>query len=209
MSFASSRFRLARTRLALVAGAVLAVACSSSSEPKIPPKDLVPATLTSDVSGTFTAVAGSTIATPLSVTVTNKAGEPLDTVLVTFAVTSGGGTLGSTTVRTTAGKASTTWTLGPTVGTQTVTATVGTLAPVTFTANATVGAAAKIIKNSVDPQTAVAGANVAVAPSVKVTDANNNPVANVLVSFAVASGGGTATGNLANTDANGVATVGA
>ncbi len=206
MSFTSSRLRLARTRLALVTGIAFAAACGGSSEPKIPPKDLVPATITSDISGTLTAVAGSTITTPLGVTVTNKAGEPLDTVLVTFTVTSGNGTVGSSTVRTQAGKASTTWTLGPAVGTQTVTATVGTLAPVTFTATATVGVPAKITKLSVDPQTAPAGGTVASAPSIKVTDANNNPIANLLVTFAVASGGGTITGGSPSTDANGIAT---
>lgn len=206
LSFTSSRFRLVRTRLALVAGVVFAAACGGSSEPKIPPKDLVPATITSDVSGTMTGVVGTTLATPLSVTVTNKAGEPLDTVLVTFAVVSGGGTVASPTVRTTAGKASTTWTLGPTVGSQTVTATVGTLAPVTFVATATVGAPAKITKLSVDPQTVTVGGTVASAPSVKVTDANNNPIPNLLVTFAVASGGGTITGGSPSTDANGVAT---
>lgn len=208
LSFTSSRFRLLRTRVALVAGAVLAAACGGSSEPKVPPKDLVPATITSNISGTLTAVAGTTVATPLTVTVANKAGEPLDTVLVTFAVTSGGGSVSSTTVRTTAGQASTNWTLGSTIGTQTVTATVGTLAPVTFTATATVGAAKNIVKNSADVASAPAGSNVTPAPSVKVTDANNNPVGGVLVTFSVTAGGGSVTGAAVNTDASGVATVG-
>jgi hypothetical protein len=43
---------------------------------------------------------------------------------------------------------------------------------------------------------------------VKVTDANNNPVSGVLVTFSVASGGGTVTGAAVNTDAAGLATVG-
>jgi hypothetical protein len=62
--------------------------------------------------------------------------------------------------------------------------------------------------NAGDGQTAVAGEAVAVAPSVLVTDANDNPVEGVSVVFAVASGGGSVTGASANTDANGIATVG-
>ena len=40
------------------------------------------------------------------------------------------------------------------------------------------------------------------------TDANDNPVADVGVSFTVASGGGSVTGESVQTDANGIATVG-
>ena len=206
--FRPRAIRVARVPL-LVASALIAAACGGgSSEPVTPAKDVTPATITSDLTGTLTGVAGTQLNTVLSVTVKNKAGDLLDTIPVTFAVASGGGTVSNTVVKTTAGKATTTWTLGPAVGTQTVTATVGTLAPVTFTATATAGAAKNLTKNSTDPQTAIAGATVPVAPSVKVTDANNNPVANVLVTFAVAGGGGSVTGGLANTDANGVATVG-
>ncbi len=42
----------------------------------------------------------------------------------------------------------------------------------------------------------------------KVADAFGNPLQNVLVTFAVASGGGSVTGGLANTNASGIATVG-
>lgn len=204
-----SRSRLARVPL-LVASVALATACGSSSEEPSgpPPPDRVPTTIVSNVTGTLSGIAGSQLNTVLSVTVKNKAGEPIDTVPVTFAVTSGAGTVSNPTVKTTAGVATTTWTLGPAVGAQTVTATVGTLAPVTFTATATAGPAKNISRNSTDPQTAVAGTNVAVPPSVKVTDANGNPVANVLVAFAVTSGGGTVTGGLVNTDAAGLATAG-
>jgi hypothetical protein len=59
-----------------------------------------------------------------------------------------------------------------------------------------------------DNQTAEAGAPVSVAPSVFVTDAAGAPVANVVVTFAVASGGGTLTGAQATSDASGAATLG-
>ena len=57
-------------------------------------------------------------------------------------------------------------------------------------------------------QSAVAASAVAAAPSVLVTDAGGNPVSGVVVTFAVASGGGSATGLTPTTDAFGVATVG-
>ena len=52
------------------------------------------------------------------------------------------------------------------------------------------------------------GAAVPTKPSVRVTDANNNPVSGVVVTFAVASGGGSITGGSATTNASGIATVG-
>ncbi len=59
-----------------------------------------------------------------------------------------------------------------------------------------------------DGQKATAGTAVATAPSVKVTDAGGNPVSGVAVTFAVASGGGSASGGSAVTDSTGVAAAG-
>ena len=57
-------------------------------------------------------------------------------------------------------------------------------------------------------QSATVATAVAIAPSVKVTDAFNQPVAGVAVTFAVTVGGGNITGASQTTDANGIATVG-
>src|SRR5256885_1032826 len=58
-------------------------------------------------------------------------------------------------------------------------------------------------------QTAVAGSAVVIPPAILVTDRFGNPIPNVSVTFAVASGGGTVGGVLQQTtNANGVATVG-
>lgn len=70
------------------------------------------------------------------------------------------------------------------------------------------GPAAEIAVNAGSGQTAVAGATVATWPSVIVTDAHDNPVAGVNITFAVASGGGSATGLTTQTNAAGIATVG-
>ncbi|HVX38963.1 MAG TPA: Ig-like domain-containing protein [Gemmatimonadaceae bacterium] len=197
-----------------LAAAIALAACGGSTEPSgggntPPPKDVTPASITPSTTDTLRATVGSSAGAPLTVTVKNKAGDPLDTILVTFAVASGGGTVSNLTVRTNAaGQASTNWTLGSTAGVQTATATVASLAPVTFTAIAASGSAAAATKVAGDNQSAAAGATVAVAPSVKVTDQFGNPVSNTLVTFIVASGGGSVTGNLINTNAAGIATLG-
>ena len=70
------------------------------------------------------------------------------------------------------------------------------------------GAAASIAVFAGDNQTAKAGTDVPIPPSVIVKDANGNPVAGVTVNFGVSSGGGNATGFTTTTGTNGVATVG-
>jgi hypothetical protein len=160
-----------------------------------------------------TATAGTAVATPPSVIVKDANNNPVAGVLVTFAVASGGGSVVPTTAVTTGSNgiaAVTSWTLGPAAGTNTLTATAPGLAgsPVTFTATGTVGTATQIAINAGNNQSATVGTAVATPPSVIVKDANNNPVAGVSVTFAVASGGGTVVPTTAvATGANGVAAV--
>ena len=78
----------------------------------------------------------------------------------------------------------------------------------TFTATGLVGSPTIITLNGGDGQTAAAGAAVAVAPSARVTDAHDNPVSGVAVTFAVVSGGGSITGASTTTNASGIATAG-
>jgi adhesin/invasin len=77
-----------------------------------------------------------------------------------------------------------------------------------FTSAVAGGAATTIALNAGNNQSATVGTAVAIAPSVKVTDAANQPVAGVVVTFAVTIGGGSITGASQATDANGIATVG-
>lgn len=208
MASPAERSRTLSRRALLPALSLFAVigGCGST-EPKV---DVTPATITGTPTDTIRATVGATVVTPLTVIVKNKATSPIDSTVVTFAVTAGGGSVSGTSVHTDVnGQATTSWTLGPTAGVQTVTATATGLAPVTFVAVAAAGAAATVTKAGGDAQTAVAGGNVPVAPSVKVVDAFGNPLGNILVTFAVASGGGSVTGGLANTNASGIATVGA
>ncbi len=75
-------------------------------------------------------------------------------------------------------------------------------------ATPTAGGTPHLTVNGGNNQTATSGSAVATAPSVKATDANNNPVSGLSVTFAIASGGGSVSGGSATTDASGIATVG-
>lgn len=207
MASHAERSRTMTSRALLPALSLFAVlgACGST-EPKV---DKTPATITATPTDTIRATVGSTVVTPLTVTVKNAAGQPIDSAIVTFVVTSGGGSVSAASVATNAtGQATTSWTLGPTAGVQLATATAVGVAPATFVAIAAAGAPAAVTKAGGDAQSAAAGATLPVAPSVKVADAFGNGLPNVLVTFAIASGGGTVTGGLANTNSSGIATVG-
>ena len=141
------------------------------------------------------ATVGTAVATAPSAIVRDVSGNPVSGVPVTFGVASGGGTiLPAAPVSTNASgiAAATTWTLGTLAGPNSVTATATGLtgSPVTFTATGTAGAATTLAANSVMSQSDTVGLPVAAPPSVKVTDANGNPVQGVAVTFAVTGGGG-------------------
>ena len=175
-----------------------------------------PASLTATAGNAQTGAVGSTLATRPSVTVRDAGNNPVPGVQVNFAVTGGGGT-GSGAATTDANGVATgpQWVLGPTAGAQSLQATVLASGvqgnPVTFTATATAGAAARIeTAGNTGTATGRAGTALAAAslPSVVVRDASGNPVSGVAVTFAVTGGGGTGTGLTATTNAQGVATIG-
>ena len=204
------RHRCLYSRATLFLTAAIALAACGGSTSEEPPKpDVTPASVVAPSTDTLRGPAGGATSTQATVLVKNKAGTVLPGIVVNFVPATGNGTVGTPTALTDAsGLAKTTWTLGSAVGVQTMTATVGSLPPVTFRAVASVGAPAAIAKSQGDGQSAGIGTNVPVAPAVKVTDANNNPLAGVIVTFAVESGGGSVTGATATTNASGIATVG-
>jgi hypothetical protein len=134
-------------------------------------------------------------------------GNPVPGVTVTWAVTSGGGSIDPTANTTDAdGEAAAAWTIGG-LGSQTATATVTGVSvgsPAEFSAEAVAGSVAA---HDGDAQTGLAGAAVNDRPAVRVT-AGSTPLAGLTVEFAVETGGGSVTGGTAVTDANGVARVG-
>src|SRR5439155_23135805 len=100
------------------------------------------------------------------------------------------------------------WILGKTAGLNTHTATAPGLtgSPLTLTATGAAGAPATLAKFSGDNLTGQVGSTLATPHNVLVTDANGNPVGNVTVTWAPASGGGSVNPTSSTTDVNGHAT---
>ncbi len=121
-----------------VAAAVALAGCSDGSGPSTNP---IPTTVTPVGSGQ-TSMVGTAVPTAIGVTVKDQSGSPMSGVAVTFAVSAGGGFLNPATDTTDGqGRATTTWVLGNTVGSNNngATATVSGYAgaPAAFTASAT------------------------------------------------------------------------
>jgi hypothetical protein len=134
------------------------------------------------------AAAGSTVT--FTVKVTDAQGNALTGTTVTWARTSGSGTPSTSSSSTSsAGVASLSYTLGSATGTETVTASVaGVSSPVTFTVTKTAGAAANMTAPGGTSFTFKQGQQPTSTPSVLITDANNNPVAGVVVTANLYSG---------------------
>src|SRR5205823_5913121 len=161
-----------------------------------------------------TATVATAVATPPSVIVRDQFNNPVAGVAVTFAVAPGEGAVDPTTAVTTNGSgiaAATSWTLGPTDGTNTLTASSAGLtgSPVTFTATGTPGAAARLALTTPPSSTAQNGVPFAQQPVLQVQDVNGNPISQsgTTVTASIASGPSGATlGNAtATTGSNGAA----
>ncbi len=159
---------------------------------------------------TQSAPIGTNVSDPPSVVVRDDQGIPVPGVEVKFTVTTGGGSVvGSPDTTNANGVATlTSWKLGGVVGPNSVTATATGLPSVTFNATAAAGAPANVIAIAGNNQTAVQGTQVATPPRVRVTDGSGNPVIGATVTFAVASGAGSATGLSQLTNTSGEAAVG-
>ena len=157
-----------------------------------------------------TALAG-TVGTPVtdvpSVTVRDTSGRPVAGVVVTFSVTSGGGTIQATrVVSSSAGIASVArWTLGTSPGMNMMTATNASGDTVVFTADAVAGPPFYLEKVDGDGQTALPGATLGIRPRVMVSDAYHNRLPGVTVTFAVLAGGGSVSTAVAVSDSAGIA----
>src|SRR5689334_8808063 len=161
-----------------------------------------------------TAVVGTQVG-PLIVKVTSS-GNPVPLQVLNFRVVAGGGSVyGGTELTDNDGIAQELWTLGTKasdvqkVEVRAVESSTGAEKVfATFTATALADKAAKLIAATGDNQAGLAGSAVTVAPAAEATDQYGNPIANVAVLFAVATGGGRATGLSQTTNTSGVATVG-
>lgn len=155
------------------------------------------------------AVAASPVGIPPTAKVTDAYTNPVAGVGVTFAVTAGGGSVNPTSAITTDGSGNatvTTWTLGPSAGTNnnTLTASATGTSSAAFVASGLSGAAKNLVYVSGNGQTDTIGASLG-AYSVQVTDSLSNGVQGVAVTWIVTTGGGSITAS-SITDVNGFAT---
>ena len=135
-------------------------------------------------------------------------------VVLTFTVTGGGGSVGSSSVTSdSSGFASTSYTMGTVAGINNNTMTVagqsalpGVPATITFTETATAGGADHLALIAGNSQSATVATSVATAPKVQVQDAFNNPLAGTVLTFTVTGGGGSVGSSPITSDAAGNAT---
>ncbi len=158
------------------------------------------------------AAIGTNVAIAPSVLIVDGFANPVAAVPVTFAVTGGGGSVaGGTQTSDAAGRATVgSWTVGGTQGANTLTATAAGAGiagnPATFSAMATT-VPASVTATAGQGQSATVASQVSTAPEVRVLDAASNPVEGVSVTFAITGGGGTISGAVQGTDADGRASV--
>jgi len=153
---------------------------------------------------------GLAVPTAPAVRVADRYDNPVANTEVMFTAGVGSGTIAGSPATTNAQGVATAggWTLGTTPGTKSMAATVPGLGFAAFNATATTGPAATLAVSAGNNQLAGPGAAVALAPAVLVTDLYANPVAGAVVTFTVASGGGSATGTPATSNSQGIATLG-
>lgn len=172
-----------------------------------------PATVSGVAGEAQNGTAGSALPIAPAVRVNDANGNAVEGVAVTFTVQSGGGRVTNAVRTTTSGGVATvgSWVLGPTAGAQTLAALVAdggvTNNPVIFTATASAGAATTLVPLSPTTLTGTVLTGVTSLPSVRVNDANGNPVANVPVAFTVTAGNGSITGNTQLSNTSGIVTL--
>ena len=177
-----------------------------SAEATLPP---VPTTLSIISGDNQTGLTGALLANPFVVEVRDENGNPLEGVIVTFAVSAGGGSLSDTNVDTdTNGLAQSILTLGSDPGTNTVDVSVeGIVKTEIFNAE---GALPPPIPTTLsivsdDNQTGLTGETLADPFVVDVHDQYGDPMEGVTVTFTLLTGDGALSTETPTTDANGQA----
>ena len=170
-------------------------------------EDLVATTLDRISGNDQTATVSTVLDDPFVVEVQDQNGDVLSGATVTFAVTIGDGTLSDTSVTTDSnGRAESTLTLGSTAGSNRAVASVSGITQTrTFNATGTavVLVATALVEVSGDSQTAVVSTELSDPFVVQVNDQNGDAFSGAVVTFAVASGGGTLSETSVTTGADG------
>lgn len=179
-----------RSIVSVPAACVLALlataACEDGGGTTAPP---LPASVVAVSATTQSGLVASPVPVPPTVQVRDARGFALPGVQVAWAVTSGNGTVTSSSVTDGGGMAvAPLWVTGPAAVENALTATVPGVAPVTFRVAAQPGPAVRLEKAGGDAQTAVVGTRLADSISVRVVDAFGNGVRDVPVNFAATAG---------------------
>ncbi len=150
---------------------------------------------------------GATLTDSLVVRVTDRFGNGVSGVNVSWTVTGGGSISPSSTATDATGRAAVARTLGSSAGAQTTLATVAGLkgSPVTFTQTAGSGSASSLTIVSGDNQSGPASFPLGMPVVVKLADATGNGVPGVNVTWVIATGGGSVSPTTGTTDQNGLA----
>ena len=176
------------------------------AEATLPP---VPTTLSIISGDNQTGLTGEALANPFVVEVRDENGNPLEGVIVTFAVGAGGGSLSDTNVDTdTNGLAQSILTLGSDPGTNTVNVSVeGIVKTEIFNAEGTLPPPIPTTLSTVSggDQTGLTGETLANPFVVQVHDQYGDPMAGVTVTFTLLTGDGALSTETPTTDANGQA----
>ncbi len=191
--------------LAMTFGIASAVtACHSDNSNTAP---TIATTITADpTSSTQTAPAGTTLALPVVVHVTDQNNAPISGAIVTWSVVNGSGSLGAATSTTDAtGTTNMLWTLDTIARVDSLTATIQSGAKVTISATGTAGGATRMSKQSGDAQM-VTSDSTSAPMVIKVTDRYGNAVQGVAVTW-VSTGGGVLSASATVTDASGMSQV--
>lgn len=152
------------------------------------------------------ATMGSQLPQQVVVRATDATGVPVAGVSVSFAVTTGGGTVQPGVIATDAnGHASATWTLGATVGTQTLSASATGTNSVSFTATARQVTGRSLMIVSGNGQTGAVSTTLPAALVVRLLEDGGAPVSGATVLFSASGTNGTVTPTSATTNANGEA----
>ena len=188
---------------ALAFAGMFATACGTD-DPQVPTTFTPAAGVTAALTGTV----ATTVNPAPKVQILDASGKGIKGIVVHWKVGTGsGGVANDSSTTDGSGVAlSGGWTLGAIAGTQTLTATASGVPTVTFTAQAVAGPATTLIRLGPSTQQATVGTEVPVPPSVRAEDVFGNVVAGVQVTFSVATGGGTITGETQVTNAAGIAT---
>ena len=170
-------------------------------------EDLVATTLDRISGNDQTATVSTVLDDPFVVEVQDQNGDVLSGATVTFAVTIGNGTLSDTSVTTDSnGRAESTLTLGSAAGSNRAVASVSGITQTrTFNATGTavVLVATSIARISGNSQSAVVSTELSDPFVVQVNDQNGDAFSGAVVTFAVASGGGTLSDTSVTTGSNG------